>query len=212
MQRRYVLRVLAAGATLALGCGLGACTSSVYYPRSRWYRYPYAYYDYYYYPDSNVYFHIYSGYYYYPYGGRWRRSRTLPRHFQLNPALRRRLQIHDRYPYARNHYHRDGWERSREWGRHEHRERHEERERQWERLEPRPQERTSEAPRRPESRREPPREAGPDLSTRDRADRPAGRREPQERAPDLSERRRIEAESRERRREGEWPPPTERLD
>lgn len=229
MQRRRFIRLLAGGASLALGVGAGACTYRNDYPRSGWYRYPYAYYDYYYYPGVNVYFHIYTGYYYYYDDGRWLRVRVLPRHIHLNPAHRRRFHIRSSHPYERNQEHRREWERQRELERRRDTERREpapgeprrpppegspevRRERQM-RTEPRPQAQ-------PELRRDRPDPAQPRTRRPDDAEigaarpvrpeqppaRPETPDEQRARRVDRTERGRIESESRRRRREAQdWP-------
>lgn len=110
MERRSFLRFLAAGGAIALAPGLAACTYREYEGHGVWYRYPYGYYDYYYYPDVNVYFHLRSGYYYYPRNGVWIRSRDLPDHYHLKPAFRRRLVIRHPNPYEHNVDHRREWQ------------------------------------------------------------------------------------------------------
>ena len=62
---------------------------------------------YYYYPDSQVYFHYSSGFYYYPSGSVWVRTRFLPRHFHLNSRGRVRLHIENKRPYVLHHQHRE---------------------------------------------------------------------------------------------------------
>lgn len=184
MQRRRFLRLLAGGTALALTPGLAAC-SYEYEGRSRWYPYPSGYYEYYYYPEANVYFHIGSGYYYFPRYGVWIRSRSLPDHFHLRPDLRRRLVIRHPRPYELNPEHRREWERHRESERHRETERYQSAPRAplQDRPEPRPERRPE---RRPAPRAVPP----PDSDLR---------RETERRRITHEERRRIESESRQRR-------------
>ena len=64
-------------------------------------------YDYYYYPDSYVYFNISTRDYYYYDRDRWVRNRVLPRHYHLND--RGRVKIRDKsrdQPYLRHNEHR----------------------------------------------------------------------------------------------------------
>lgn len=96
MDRREAIRMLAGGAAIALaGCG------PAYYgaPPPRPVR-PAWYYDYYYYPHTEVYFRVYTGYYYYLVGGTWRRSRVLPPQYVLDPRFRVLLRIQDDRPYV----------------------------------------------------------------------------------------------------------------
>jgi hypothetical protein len=97
---RFLTAALASLATL----GLPACSERYYGapPRS----YPPHHYDYYYYPDVDVYFHIYSGWYYYRDHRHWRRVRRLPHHIHLRPHHRHRLRIWDSEPWYRHEEHR----------------------------------------------------------------------------------------------------------
>jgi len=70
---------------------------------------------YYYYPDTQVYFHFSTGFYYYPTGSTWVRTRFLPRHIHLNPDIRVQLHIKSNKPYA---YHRQHHEKYRGRSRH----------------------------------------------------------------------------------------------
>ena len=80
-----------------------ALTACVAYPY-RGQPAPYAsapyYYDYYYYPQADVYFQLYTGEYYYRSGGGWRRSRSLPDNIYLDRRYREQLRIPDKTPYA----------------------------------------------------------------------------------------------------------------
>ncbi len=105
MQRRVFFRLLSGSALAAIGIfGLEACTlqPSSYPDRPN--------YNYYYYPESNVYSHIRTGYYFFIVNGGWVRSRNLPRYIFLTPAHRRPLLIREREPYARNSEHRRQFE------------------------------------------------------------------------------------------------------
>lgn len=64
-------------------------------------------YDYYYYPNTRIYFNITTGYYYYPYNNHWRKVRSLPRHYHLrhNDRVKIRIKSNDQ-PYLRHHEHR----------------------------------------------------------------------------------------------------------
>ena len=60
--------------------------------------------DYFYYPNSDVYFHMYSGNYYYRNDNQWIRSRHLPKQTYLDQRVRRQLVIKETEPY---HHHRE---------------------------------------------------------------------------------------------------------
>jgi len=107
MKRREIIRLLTGGTAAVAMLGLSGC---IYYPESYAaapaYDGRYRDYDYYYYPDVNVYFHILTGWYWWHDGGAWRRARTLPRHIHVRPERRHRMVIRDREPWRRNHEHR----------------------------------------------------------------------------------------------------------
>jgi hypothetical protein len=63
-------------------------------------------YDYYYYPDADVYYSISTGFYYYYSRGAWLRVRTLPRHYRLNPRHRVRIEAPRHRPYQHHREHR----------------------------------------------------------------------------------------------------------
>lgn len=104
--------VWAKGAMAALGValvgGLAACTYTPAYHRAppRYVHPPY-YYDYYYYPNTDVYFHIYSGRYYYHAPKRWVRVKTLPKRIYLDHRYRVPLRVWNEKPYAHHREHRD---------------------------------------------------------------------------------------------------------
>ncbi len=102
MERRDFVKLAMAGALTATAFALPGC-EEVYLER------PYSpsrRFDYYYYPDINVYFHISSGRYYYFWDGVWIYSRVLPSYYYLDPVYRVVIVITDRYPYLRNREHR----------------------------------------------------------------------------------------------------------
>lgn len=63
------------------------------------------YHNWYYYPDSRVYYEITEHYYYYPYGGTWRRAKRLPHGWVLHDRDRVRMRIAG-LPYLRHAEHR----------------------------------------------------------------------------------------------------------
>lgn len=63
------------------------------------------YHNWYYYPDSRVYYEITEHYYYYPYGGTWRRAKRLPHGWVLHDRDRVRMRIAGP-PYLRHAEHR----------------------------------------------------------------------------------------------------------
>ena len=111
MLRRQFIWLLSGKAAVVLGFGLAGCTYPGDYAPATIYPYPGPYYDYYYYPGVNVYFHIHTGFYYYHHGGAWHHSRSLPGHIHLNRSHRRRIHIRERRPYDRNREHRRQHER-----------------------------------------------------------------------------------------------------
>ena len=83
MQRRHFIRMLSGSAVTTLGLGLAGCVSYDTYPPAPARPYPGPYYDYWYYPDVNVYFGIATGYYWYYGRNRWYRVRKLPPRYRL---------------------------------------------------------------------------------------------------------------------------------
>ena len=100
-KRRFLKLALGVGAA-GLTMGLGGCVVPAPLPPGAG---PVRPYDYYYYPDVNVYFAIASGFYYYPYRGRWFRRRRLPRHIVLTPRYRRPIFVGHPRPYRLNRRH-----------------------------------------------------------------------------------------------------------
>ncbi len=104
MERRRVIVTLAGG--LAIAIALAACTDRE--PRSvalaRNCAAPY--YDYYYYPEKNVYFHVLTGFYYYYYDGHWGRSYVLPGDIRLNHRRPQTIVYRLEFPYDKNDDHR----------------------------------------------------------------------------------------------------------
>ena len=82
-----------------MGASLAACVVEDPYPGYRDY-------DYYYYPDVNVYFGLGSGHYFYVANNVWVRRRYLPPHIHLHPRYRRPVLIRDPRPYRFNKEHR----------------------------------------------------------------------------------------------------------
>lgn len=83
-----------------------ACT---YAPARRGPPYPDYYYDYYYYPHTDVYFQLYTGEYYYRTGRDWHRARILPRVIYLDPRERVTIRIRDPKPYLHAPAHRKAY-------------------------------------------------------------------------------------------------------
>ncbi len=91
--------------TGAVSVGLSACSndyrgttvvqSASYYP-----------YDYYYYPNTSVYFHVSTGYYHYYDGRNWIKVRSLPPRYKLDSSYRVRLKINSDTPYVNHNDHR----------------------------------------------------------------------------------------------------------
>jgi len=105
MTRRDLLYGLAIPGAVVLTLGLGACAVEHYGPPA-YTEYPDYYYDYYFYPEIDVYFHIFTSDYYYRHDGRWWRARALPRTIWLNRRHRVLLHIKKDRPYDdyRDHY------------------------------------------------------------------------------------------------------------
>lgn len=99
-KRKFLKLMIGASALAATGLTAGCVPVDPYRP------YPGTRYDYYYYPDVNVYYGINSGYYYYFTRRRWIRSRKLPRHIILLPRYRRPIFVGRRAPYRLNREHR----------------------------------------------------------------------------------------------------------
>ena len=96
--------------SLSLVVGLTGCVYDPYYSGPA-HRNSYApffyplYYDYYYYPSVQVYFHFSTGHYYYPHGKRWIRSRVLPPQIHLDSRERVTTRIEGDKPYLKNKQH-----------------------------------------------------------------------------------------------------------
>lgn len=108
MVRFAGMKTLAVAVTAAVALALGACAPYPHRHGPAYGAYPPYYYDYYYYPHADVYFHIYTGEYYYRSGGHWRRAKALPKGIYLDPKDRRQLHIRDaREPYRYQQQHRE---------------------------------------------------------------------------------------------------------
>ena len=108
-QRNVIVRVL-----LVVGMAIlfNACVvvpNGAYYrthvPPSTVYRPATVYYEWYYFPESGVYYNISERYYYYPYNGSWRRATQLPSRLVLRYEDRVRLKLTDT-PYIKYKEHR----------------------------------------------------------------------------------------------------------
>jgi hypothetical protein len=105
MVERSRIRLLTGALASVLLPGLSGCVWPPYErPPSR--GYPAQYYDYYYYPHEEVYYHIYTDRYYYRDGPVWWHSRRPPDHIRLDPGYRIWLKIRDDRPWRRHHEHR----------------------------------------------------------------------------------------------------------
>ncbi len=86
--------------------GLSACSNNysgatVVQNSTRYYPY-----DYYYYPNTSVYFHVSSGNYHYRDGKKWKKARSLPPRYKLNSRDRVRIKINSDKPHVNNNKHR----------------------------------------------------------------------------------------------------------
>ena len=106
MHRRSFLKMLTGSGAILIGASISGCVVHSEPPHKQRPVHVERDYDYYYYPNVNVYFHISSGFYYYWHRDIWVRARNLPRQYHLNHGHRKRLRIRDRHPYTRNHEHR----------------------------------------------------------------------------------------------------------
>ncbi|WP_125932033.1 hypothetical protein [Thiosocius teredinicola] len=88
---------------VGIAVALNACVYAPPHERPPAHRYDY---DYYYYPDVNVYFHLFSGHYYYRDHDRWLRVKVLPSHIYLDHRVRRPLMIKEPQPYRHHERHR----------------------------------------------------------------------------------------------------------
>lgn len=100
MNKRDFLRLAWAGGMTACAGVLASCVEPV--PRRT-----VSAYDYYYYPDVDVYYWLDGGYYYYRTDRGWLRTRVLPPYIILNPQYRRPLLIRQPDPWRWNHRHRE---------------------------------------------------------------------------------------------------------
>lgn len=105
MLRHGFVKILLLTGVLAAAT-LSGCEPYYVHPGPPHPAYPPQYYDYYYYPGADVYFHIYTGEYYYRSGDRWHRARTLPKSRYLDPHDRRRLEVREGKPYQQDREHR----------------------------------------------------------------------------------------------------------
>ena len=121
MERRKLIGLLGGACIAAIAPGLAGC----YGPAPHGPSYPPQYYDYYYYPHVNVYFHIYTGWYYYLSGDVWLRTRRLPPHIRLDPRYRRPVVIREDPPHRRHPEHRKTYPPPRDWRSEPHRDRRE---------------------------------------------------------------------------------------
>lgn len=113
MERRKLIGLLGGACVAAISPGLAGCYGPAPYgPPDPW---PPQYYDYYYYPHVDVYFHIYTGWYYYRSGSVWWRVRRLPPHIHLDHRYRRPIVIRDDLPYRRHPQHRKTYPPPRDW-------------------------------------------------------------------------------------------------
>ncbi len=121
MERRKLIGLLGGACMAAITPGLAGC----YGPAPYGPPYPPQYYDYYYYPHVDVYFHIYTGWYYYQSGGVWSRARHLPPHIRLDHRYRRPIVIRDDPPHRQHPRHRKTYPPPRDWRPEPHRDRRE---------------------------------------------------------------------------------------
>lgn len=101
--RRSFVALLAIA--IAIAVGLQACTYVAHPARPATQLHPPQYYDYYYYPDVDVYYHIYLGSYYYRAGRNWVKVRVLPSHIHLDHQYRVPVHVMHDTPYVKHEEH-----------------------------------------------------------------------------------------------------------
>ncbi len=99
---RFIYQYTVFSAFVTLSMLLTGCVYDPYYygPPSHSHYSPY-YYDYYYYPSVQVYFHFTTGFYFYRDRGVWLKVRVLPPHININARDRVKLKIESEKPYLR---------------------------------------------------------------------------------------------------------------
>ena len=130
-QRNVIVNILLVVGMAMLFNACVVAPNGAYYrshvPPSTVYRSAPAYYEWYYFPDSGVYYNISERYYYYPYNGSWRRATQLPSRLVLRYEDRVRLKLTGT-PYNKFEEHRRKYP-PRHHERHDHdRDRHERKE------------------------------------------------------------------------------------
>ena len=111
MERRKLIGILGGTCMTVIASGLAGC----YGPAPYGAPYPLQYYDYYYYPHVDVYFHIYTGWYYYRSGDVWLRTLRLPPHIRLDPRYRRPIVVREDPPHRQYPEHRETYPPPRDW-------------------------------------------------------------------------------------------------
>ncbi len=107
IQKPWLKRFGGAALVGALMLGISGCDDDVRVRSASYGSSYYQPYDYYYYPDSYVYFNISTRDYYYYDRDRWIRNRVLPRHYHLKDRDRVKIRIKSKdKPYLRHHEHR----------------------------------------------------------------------------------------------------------
>ena len=106
MAAMKLIKLLTGSLVFIFVIGLGACVYDPSYrgPPTRTHT-PY-FYDYYYYPNVDVYFDLSLGYYYYRSSKHWARVRVLPKHFYLDHRYRKSLHMEHKTPYVKHPEHR----------------------------------------------------------------------------------------------------------
>lgn len=106
-RKPWIRRLSGAFLVVSLVLGITGCDDDVRVKSTSYGSSYYAPYDYYYYPYSRVYFNISTGYYFYHDHDRWRRTRTLPRHYRLDHRDRVKIRVKSKdRPYIRYNEHR----------------------------------------------------------------------------------------------------------
>jgi hypothetical protein len=114
--RRMFLAGFAVPAAAGLVLALDACAVKTY-PPAPFLDYPNYYYDYYYYPNVDVYYHLFSGDYFYRRNNSWYRTRSLPPNVWLNQRYRFQLHTKTDRPYEHDKEYYTRYAKPKEWQR-----------------------------------------------------------------------------------------------
>lgn len=118
MAAMKLIKLLTGSLVFIFVIGLGACVYNPNYARPPARIHAPYFYDYYYYPNVDVYFDLSLGYYYYRSSKHWARTRALPKHIYLDHRYRKSLHMEHKTPYVKHPEHRQKYSHRNEY-RHE---------------------------------------------------------------------------------------------